>query len=334
MKISVKPYLITIVFLCEFLILLTSGCKKKILLLDEYPTIRFEHQNINISQTLNTIYFINENIGFIGGNNGTLFKHHNNNWVNISSNTSYHIYSIWFNTEEIGFLGTNLGLLKTIDGGLTWTASIGAGVFMDLFFLNTNIGFAAGYKWNSGNNEGAIYKTIDGGTTWYELTLVSGWSTPGLSAVHFVDENNGFVVGENLTNMKTTDGGITWTGYYNGTNTDINYTDICYINPSIGYRTGQNGTLQEISTTSYNDLNWNIKYDIYAIDFHGQNGLAVGENCVFGYVSELSDDGSWSYLLTPKGKSFNQTYNDIKFLNSNIAYAVGNNGIVTKFYYR
>lgn len=312
--------------------ILLFGCKK-VIVFDEYPTIQYEHQDIGTSETLNAISFFNTTLGFAAGNNGALFKYTQGSWANISiNNATYDINDVEFIDANNGFICTSNGVLKTTDGGSSWLSVSGMnGVFNDIFFLNANIGFIVGGS--EGFTYGFMYKTINGGVSWQELTLYS-WPgrISGLKAVHFVDENIGFAVGYHQVYIETTDGGVTWTGYKNGHPADPNYTDIFYIDADNGYRTGEEGYLYE--QPSYSDLNPDVKYDIFAIDFYGQNGLAVGENGVFRHVEELSDHwGTWSCMLTPEGKTFKKTYYDVSFLDANNAFAVGENGIVTKFKY-
>jgi len=172
-----------------------------------------------------------------------------------------------------------------------------------------------------------MYRTINGGISWQELTL-RPWpeSANALVAVSFSDQNNGAAIGANEYEIETSDGGLSWTVGYAG----ANYTDIYHAGSEAPYITGEKGTLYRAGE---GDLNREIKYDIFAIDFYNQNGIAVGENCVFRYVEELSINGKWSYMLTPDGKSINKTYYDVAFADANAVFAVGENGIITKFRY-
>jgi hypothetical protein len=57
---------------------------------------------------------------------------------------------------------------------------------------------------NSTNLTGMILKTIDSGTTWFEL---SSGTTNSLNAVFFTDANTGYTIGWGGTILKTSDGG-------------------------------------------------------------------------------------------------------------------------------
>lgn len=153
---------------------------------------------------------------------------------------SYGITNAFFATPLVGYAVGAAGLiLKTIDGGLTWSKSTGpdGANLQDLFFFDANTGIICSY-WNG------IHKTTDGGVTWtrkayytaisvsfptpmvgyssgsggYMLKTTNGgedWfqiSAPLYSiasfATLFTDEYTGFVSGPHI--YRTTDGGISW----------------------------------------------------------------------------------------------------------------------------
>jgi photosystem II stability/assembly factor-like uncharacterized protein len=69
----------------------------------------------------------------------------------------------------------------------------------DIFFTDNNTGFAVTLG-------GSIYRTTDGGHTWFLRTK----APEALNAVYFFDAGTGYAVGRGSTVMKTTDGGETW----------------------------------------------------------------------------------------------------------------------------
>ena len=159
------------------------------------------------------ISFINENIGYAsaGGNLGSSFgarKVYKTtdgglNWNptnNGNSLTSNNLKYIHFIDENIGFAGG--GVIKTIDGGDTWSYLNSVIGFGQVQFLNSQIGYGR----RVGYSNGRIYKTIDGGTTWNVSIEVE----EDINDFYFLDENNGYFVGDNALMHKTTDGGTTW----------------------------------------------------------------------------------------------------------------------------
>lgn len=131
--------------------------------------------------------------------------------------------------------GFNSLILKTTNAGKTWDY-----VLIDressyqlemVYFVNENVGYASGPCNNCTDRQGGIFKSIDGGNTWKDVTpifnvfqgqfLIS--RTLPLWGCYFVDENEGYLVGGECTieyNLgltpfrqvfyKTLDGGNTW----------------------------------------------------------------------------------------------------------------------------
>ena len=70
----------------------------------------------------------------------------------------------------IGWIvGHDLQVLKTIDGGLTWTLQYQnkgfEAPFLDILFLDEYHGYAIG-------GYGALFETIDGGDNWRDVVLI------------------------------------------------------------------------------------------------------------------------------------------------------------------
>jgi len=120
-------------------------------------------------------------------------------------------------SENLGYLlmsanyTANTVVLKTIDGGVSWTSIYDASIYRrprEIFFLTADIGFISmGYEGN-----GHLLKTIDGGMNWEKIVLnnLKGFfrdiqidSTGNLYAIHFKDYNTCQLV-------KSIDEGITW----------------------------------------------------------------------------------------------------------------------------
>ena len=70
----------------------------------------------------NNLYLLSENVAYLSGLKGQLFKTSNGGttWQNLSYNYPYFIQSVMFLNEQVGFISFYNSLLKTTDGGLTW----------------------------------------------------------------------------------------------------------------------------------------------------------------------------------------------------------------------
>jgi photosystem II stability/assembly factor-like uncharacterized protein len=137
------------------------------------------------------------------------------NWINPFPQGA-DIASIQCVTGDIGYaIDYGQGnLLKTCDGGLTWTAfPTGApGAQSAMYFTSVNTGFITGLS-------GFILRTDDGGETWNNIpTPASNW----LWSIHFPDTQTGYAAGDDGTVIKTTDGGFTWLDMSTGFNESFN----------------------------------------------------------------------------------------------------------------
>lgn len=112
-------------------------------------------------------------------------------------------YSLYFVNSDTGYIGGYQSIYKTIDGGLTW---IDFEINYDwevhaIFFPTDSIGYAAtGFP---PNNEGAIYKTTDGGETW-DFDIYENFE---VNDVCFINDTIGYCSGNAETILYTEHGG-------------------------------------------------------------------------------------------------------------------------------
>ncbi len=219
--------------------------------------------NIGTSVSSSDFTFVNETLGYAttgGPYGGHVFKTTDggatwtvlNNGVDIIDEG---ITSICFLNSNIGFISGGYNqkkVMKTTNGGTTWT-QVSNQIFGTIQFVNSLIGYAN----RIGNYYGAMYKTIDGGNTWNLIIELEG---EDINSFHFVDENNGYFVGDDSLFYKTTDGGTTWQqltvpyGYY--TLTKFYSTTIGYIIDEYGvmYKT-ENGGVNWTQIANQNSIN-------------------------------------------------------------------------------
>jgi len=121
----------------------------------------------------------------------------------------------WFLEEDnnYGWLcGFDGKVIRTTDKGKTWQGSIvpGADQLESITFTDKLNGYVSGISiWGYG----AIYKSVDGGVTWREVT--DSRRSGNLWGNHFLDKDNGIVVGGGCRGLplqffRTTNGGISW----------------------------------------------------------------------------------------------------------------------------
>ena len=230
-----------------------------------------------ISETENSLYsleFINESIGFAVGINGTALKTINGglNWSLLTTNTDNNLNSVFFVNETTGFIAGNSGIiLKTTNGGTDWIAQESGTTnnLTSLFFINQNLGFAVGYF---GSNQ----KTTNGGGDWN--TVQSGIIYP-LESVFFVSNTTGYAVGWLGEILKTTDGGSQWNDLTSSLS--INLNSVYFSDENIGYAVGLNGSYLKTTDAGQNWIPSNTGFNnqFEAIKFLNSNtGFLIGSN--------------------------------------------------------
>ncbi len=157
------------------------------------------------SYSISFVHFFDQNEGIVAGSGGTVKKSYDGGetWESISSGTFNRIQEGFFVNDSVGYLIGDSGiLLYTINRGNTWSNSVIASEnFSFIYFVDENVGLAT-TEWT-----GQIWKTTDAGNTWNLKQIIGNYS---VWQIHFVDENNGWVVGEYGTIANTMDGGESW----------------------------------------------------------------------------------------------------------------------------
>lgn len=133
----------------------------------------------------------------------TLTAHVHAQWQMVLSGYDGDLEDVFFKSTDTGYAVGSSSVLKTTDGGRTWSLrrlSVMDHAFRTLFFLTPDKGFVAGK---------VLYSTIDGGTTWDSVfSLVEPTRARTFTSMAYCDTSSGLIVGERT--LHTTDGGLTW----------------------------------------------------------------------------------------------------------------------------
>ena len=154
--------------------------------------------------------FVNNDLGFaVGGSsnsNGVIQKYDGKNWIYSPTKISRIINNIQMLNSKTGYVVGFGGVLKTTNGGDTWSLTSAEGDnFTALHFFNEKHGFVIGYN-------GTLLETTDGGNHWNtkrngNSPFTASWQ---FTDIAFSTESVGYIAGANGLLLKTTDGGSHW----------------------------------------------------------------------------------------------------------------------------
>jgi photosystem II stability/assembly factor-like uncharacterized protein len=217
----------------------------------------WSRQNSGTSADLYGIYFLNDSVGYVVGDSGTLLttRDAGTTWTKRSVG-DYTLRAVQFLDSTTGYTvgyGDSGGvILKTTDGGSKWdTITTKAnGLCLALHFMNKDTGLVVGYGH-------FIIKTTDGGDTWIDLSHVVGTSIY-INDIYFLNDSVGFLTAGDCGPgfpcppatdylgqiKKTTDGGNTWSGFA----TFGSFSAVSFGSDSIGFALGGSSGLYSYST--------------------------------------------------------------------------------------
>lgn len=278
---------------------------------------------------LTAVHFLNKDTGIVGG--GGVIRRTINGGADWTTSYSGNIYveDIIFPTPLTGYAaGADFSInkamvLKTTNGGTSWnTIQLDTNIFLKgVNFISDELGFIVG-----GN--GFIGKTTDGGISW---SYLSSGTTESLQKVFFTDSLNGIVVGGLLNSaiLRTSDGGQTW-GTVSHSSTEF-LQSVYFPSQSIGYIVGWGG---EIMKTTDGGVNWQHQTSVpssggnLSVFFISDNeGYIVGGDMGKAVIQKTINGGQTWF-----GQSTDVQYGlvDVHFPDSQVGYAVGENGTIFK----
>ncbi len=192
--------------------------------------------------SLNSIFFINDNTGWAAGRFSSIVKTTNSgiNWIIYKHQIYYtSLQDIWFTDENTGYLAGTSPLFKSTNGGINWFSIPGTVSSFRIQFIYPGTGYffsstpnAMVYKTeNSGINwVGYLTGSGSGGdmcfaneqTGWIGGTSIRGTTNGGLNwqvqkvleystsvnSIYFLNNDEGWAVGNTGTILKTINGGI------------------------------------------------------------------------------------------------------------------------------
>lgn len=187
-------------------------------------------------------------------------------WQMQESGTDNHLMDVFFINADTGWIAGYDCILKTTNGGLDWEIQDSTKFeFWAIHFTNADCGFAVGYKPSGAH--GFIYQTTNGGQDWY----LKDSSDYELNDICFVDSDTGFAVGggrSQTTILKTTDGGENWETIYDAYGRQLYTVD--FVDLKTGWAAGERGRISK-TTNGFKEMESITldigNYNFYKIDF-------------------------------------------------------------------
>lgn len=204
--------------------------------------------NSGITEVLYSVSWIDPNAVWAVGQSGRMRKSANGglSWSNGDSGAvapSVNLRSVFFVDSSTGFIcGHASGgfgtVMKTVDGGATWTLQT-AGIpnkdLKEIFFVSASTG------WGVGSN-GAVLKSGDGGIHWESQIS----TTANLNGVHFISTQAGYAVGDSGVIFKSTQNGTNF--FADASTAAYHLYDLQLLNSSLGFAVGASGAILKFST--------------------------------------------------------------------------------------
>lgn len=182
---------------------------------------------------LNDIYFVDASTGYAAGTNGRILKTIDGgvSWASVSSGT-IEWKSIWFTSANTGFVVGNNSIMRTTNGGTSWSNTTVVGGLVSVSFGNSLVGYASG--------SGVVYKTTDGGDSWNQLT--DPFTNTG--ALYAVNTDTVYMAA-NQSLAITRDGGVSWETFTYLNNQTLN--NVLFTDETHGWACGNLGALFKTS---------------------------------------------------------------------------------------
>jgi len=279
--------------------------------------INWSGQYTGTGDVFKSIFFLNENTGFIAGDNYIRRTINGGNTWTSQSFTNSGFKCITFYGENLGVAVGETGIMyNTTNQGNSWNnlqQSVGGKTDLNsIFFLNEYTGFVAG---------GGILKTTDGGSTW--MTRSSGYNYVN-NSIDFTDDLTGYAAASNGKILKTTNGGDNWF-FISPVALVESPKVIKFVNTDAGFTASTNGSIYKTGNAG---LSWvrvlaPTSSALNSLFFINEiTGYAAGNG---GVILKTTNYGTnWSSLSTGTTNGRNTVF----FTDSLAGYSSGSNDVI------
>lgn len=303
-------------------LLLFVGCRQEFVL-EEFTTARYQNLDLGDDKlTCVDTYPLNNEV-LIGTETGNIYYSPNNGitWSKTKI-SNFPVFQVKIKGPNDMYLingksGVN-DIFVSTPNSLNWKKTWEN--LNSVNFINDSIGYGIGKNYRT------LLKTVNKGKTWEHVKLFNTFDR--YYHCIFSNENDGYIFRNyNSSNdvAYTSDGGKTLDYSTLEDILSLERTD-----KSEFLRLGEKGKLYSNTEiqSSINSIHTigNSKWGLYAADFQLGQALIVGENSIY----KRNDEGTWDFILTSKGASFEEVFTDVSFINSTSALLITEEGKLIK----
>lgn len=284
-------------------------------------------------QDLNTVFFLDNKRGWIGGDNGFLSRTEDggHSWIKQTVQTNAAINDIYFRDQEAGFLIAGSAIFATRDS-VRWNEvrrflpSDFDGADVELYsvrFSSKKKGWVVGsVSKHERVIDSILLYTDNAGETWQRQQAPSRLE---LIHIEFANDKRGWISGAAGTILATVDGGTSWTKQESGTTATIFHLD--FRSEKKGLAVGERGTILRTldSGVTWTPIAVRTRSTLLNVQFIGDdNCWAVGRS---GTILR-TDDGGLTWIEQESGTKQN-LYS--LYLVKKTGWAVGGGGILLHY---
>lgn len=293
-------------------------------------------RDAHLSSILESVQFLDENIGFVSDKNYVLkTTNGGDSWeiMNIpSGNSEFNNLTFIDNNKGVVISNQN-DIFRTTDGGNSWSKvlDLASGKLSCIHHSGDENLFAGG-------SEGKILKSSNGGANWQEISLLGS----SLIVSSITENTSGHLFLTAKTSSlgsiyKSTNGGIDWIPIL--ASSDKSYNSITFINNAIGIAVGSSGV---VLRTSDGGNTWtetllgseslskvmHIGNSIYAIGLNGSIFKSTNQGMTWNKHESNTNIELKAASFTTSSSFKNDLF--IESTISEIGWIVGENGIILK----
>jgi len=285
-------------------------------------------------QDLNTVYFLDNKRGWVGGDKGFLSRTDDggHSWVRQTVTTTDAINDVYFRDKEAGFLIAGNAIFATRDNGSRWSEvrRFLPGEFDEADVELYSVRFSSKKKgWVVGSVskrdrviDSILLYTDNGGETWQRQRAPSRLE---LIHIDFANDKRGWIAGSEGTILSTVDGGQTWRKQESGTKATIYHID--FRSEKRGLAVGEKGTVLQTSDggSNWTPVDTKVRSTLLNVQLvSDNNGWAVGR----GGTILRTDDAGATWIEQQSGTK--QNLYGLSFVKK-IGWAVGGDGMLLRY---